>query len=165
MKGGTLSEPEVFLKVITIVYVALVTFGIAFAIQEFNFISLENQLDRETLVIGNTILSTCIAEESSDYPVKALLSEDKINDEIALNPARNKNINCVNFEKSIYIEIYDENKALIHGIGDSNICMVPNPFPSPCEKNVQTRFTFFPAALNRTSEIIPVSVKVFVGVV
>jgi len=155
-----------FMKIFTAAFLAVVLLAMFFAINQYNLIFLENSIDRETLVVGDTILSLdCLTENYGGHPVKALLSENKIDNEILLNQLRNNNINCVNYNKEIYVEIYDNpnfNAAgLLYGIGDSTICK--NPFPNICQKLYSTSVTTFPAALKRASGTEIVNLKIFIG--
>ena len=160
---GTLTISETFMKILTTAFVAIVLVAIFFSLNEYNLIFLENKLDRESVVIGNAILSSCIVENTAaGYPVKGLLSEDKINDEIASNPTRTDNFCLLGYDKRIYVEVYDASGTLLYGTGDSSVCQSP---PSPtCIKKVTTNTATSPAALNRTSEIIQVTLEIFFGV-
>ena len=149
MKGGIFALSETFMKILSTGSVAIVLLAIFFAFNEYSIIYMENRIDRETLVIGDAVLSSCIAEVSNGYPIKGLLSEDKIR--------ANRNMNCLRFSRPIYIEIY--NNTLLYGIGSSAPCLRTNP----CVKRTGTTSTVFPAALNRTTRIIPVNVTVFIG--
>ena len=159
MKGGIFALSETFIKILTTAAFALVLFAVFFALNNYYLIYVENKADRETLVVGNIVLSSCIAENPNNFTIKGLLSEDKVK----LQPT-NRNLDCLaNLNRPIYIEIYDRTIRL-YGIGDSRACKtVP-----PCVKNDTTTFTVFPAALNRSSfgpiPIIPVTVKIFLGV-
>ena len=166
MKGSTFALSETFMKILTTAYVAIVLLGIFFAITQYHIIFVENRTDRETLNAGNAVLSSCIAESdnSGKYSVKGLLSEEKIKEENLRDPFRSENIPCLRYEKGIYIEIYNANKQLLYSAGNSNVCDPANPFPSPCDKKLTATTTTFPAALNRTTEVIPVIVNVSIGV-
>jgi hypothetical protein len=164
MKGGTFDIPEVFIKILSTGLLAFTILAAFFGIQSYHLILLENKMDRESLNIGNAVLSSCIAEVHNGNPVKGLLSEEKINREVLTDPFRRNNIHCLNYNKGIYIEIYDEN-GLSYRIGNSMVCENPYPDPNPCEKRDTTVYTIFPAALNKTTEIIPVTLKIFVGVI
>jgi hypothetical protein len=164
MKGGLFSQSETFLKILSTAYAAIVILAMVFAINQYRLIYLENRASRETLIMGYTILSSnCITELSNDYPVKFLLSEKKIDDEITLNSARNSNPSCLNYNKKIYIEIYDEDNTLLKRFGDSTVCENPYPDPDSCKGNQRTTFSILPGALNITSKIIPVTLKIFLG--
>jgi len=166
MKGGVFALSETFMKILTTAYLAITLLAVFFAINRYNLIYMESKIDRETLVVGNTVLSSCIAESSLGYPIKGLLSECKIIAKVASNQQNDRNIDCLNYIKGIYIEIYNETNAPLYGFGDSRVCNPKNPFPTPCNKTDTTTYTLFPAALNTTtSNIIPVTVKIFVGVV
>jgi len=142
MKGGVFDIAGPFVKIIAAAYVALILLSIFFAINRYYLIFLENRRQRETLLIADTILSSCIAENAGGYPAKGLLSEEKIN---GPNP-----LSCLSYDKKIYVEIY-KNKNLLYAIGDSTFTSTPIN-------------ATLPAALNRTSEIIPVILKVCVSV-
>lgn len=160
MKGDLFDVSGPFVKILETAFLALLLFGIFFAINQYNLIFLENSRDREILVVGDTVLSlSCLTENYGGYPVKALLSEDKINNEIALNPLKNKNINCMNYDKKVYVEIYDKNGNLLYDIGDSSVCQSTNP----CKKLDTTLVTTFSAALKRAAETEVVNLKIFVG--
>jgi len=162
MKGSTFALSETFMKILTTAYVAIILLGIYFALNQYHLIFVENRADRETLNVGNAVLSSCIAEYSGGYPVKGLLSEEKIKEENIRDPFRDENIQCLRYDKGIYIEIYNSNKQLLYGVGNFGVCK--QPFPSPCIKKDTTTTTTFPAALNRTTKIIPVIVNVSIGV-
>jgi len=166
MKGGEFSISETFTKILSTAYLAVVLLAIFFTINNYNLVFLENKIDRETLVVGNTILTSCIAEYSGNYPIKALLSENNISSQ-----TRNANPNCLKFSKGIYIEIYNET-SFMYGFGNPGVCtnrdqLIGRPASDPtrCIKKDTTGFTIFPAALNRTTKIIPVNLTIFVGVV
>ena len=165
MKGSTFALSETFMKILTTAYVAIVLLGIYFALNQYHLIFVENRADRETLNIGNAVLSSCIAEYSGGYPVKGLLSEEKIKEENIRDPFRDENIQCLRYDKGIYIEIYDKSKQLLYGVGNFGVCDQNHAFPD-CIKKDTTTTTTFPAALyNKTSnKIIPVIVNVSIGV-
>jgi len=149
---GKLDISEAFMKILTAGLITMIVASIFFTIYHYNLTLLENKLEREALVVDNVILSSCIAETSGGYPVKGLLSEDKINIEELLNPLKNKNIYCINYDKKIFVRIHDDiDGSLLHEIGDSTILSEPN---------INTTFQ---AALNITSEIIPVTLEIFIG--
>jgi hypothetical protein len=166
MRGGVFSISETFMKILSTAYVGVVFFGIFFAVNQYHIIFVENRMDRETLVAGNTVLSSCIAETRGGYPVKGLLSERIINAKMV----KDRNIDCLNFNKGIYIEIYNLDSQLLYGIGNSNVCensaaIISSPTPLQCNIKGSTSFTVFPSALNTTTNIIPVIVNVSIGVV
>jgi len=157
MKGGAFTLSESFMKIISTGYVAVVLLAIFFAVNEYNLIYMDNRGDRETLVVGDAVLSSCIAENYNGYAVKGLLSEAKIQQKIIANPSRNSNIDCLNYNKGIFIEVYDENNILLQEFGNSTVCTSRYP----C---VTKSFVSFPVALNRTTSIIiPVNVFVYLG--
>ena len=158
MKGGIFALSEMFVKILSIASVALVLLAIFMALNQYHIIYLENKVDRETLAAGNAVLSSCIAEYRDGHSVKALLSESKIVSYIAANPSKDKNLDCLPYERGIYIEVYDGND-LLYGLGDSTVCETTDP----CIKKDATTFTTFPAALNRSGTVIPVTVKVYLG--
>jgi len=158
MKGGIFALSETFMKILSTASVAIVLLAIFFAFNQYTIIYTENRIDRESLVVGDTVLSGCIAESSNGYPIKALLSEEKIiRERYFLNPFRNKNMDCLKFSKPIYIEIYSD--TLLYGIGNSAVCRTIDP----CVKRPATTSTVFPATLNQTTRIIPVNVTIFIG--
>ncbi|MFH1229377.1 MAG: hypothetical protein V1678_03055 [Candidatus Aenigmatarchaeota archaeon] len=165
MKGGIFSNTETFMKILSTGYLTVVLLGIFFAINQYHMIFIENKMDRETLNVGNTVLSSCIAENSTGYVVKGLLSEGKLIAKLNANPARDRNIDCLRFYKGIYIEIYNMNNNLLYGIGDATICVnYPLGATTPCKLNPANDYTTFPAALNTTSSgIIPVMVNISIG--
>jgi hypothetical protein len=167
MKGGIFALSENFMKILETSFLAIVLLSIFIALNQYQLINLENKVDRETLVVGDTVLSSCIAESCCGGSViRGLLSECKIKGKEASNQLNNQNIDCLNYDKGIYIEIYNESNYLLHGFGDSRVCLNRNPFPNSCNKKSTTSYTIFPAAFNLTdSNIIPVTVKIFVGVV
>jgi hypothetical protein len=150
MKGGIFALSETFMKIISTASVAIVLLAIFFAFNQYSLIYTENRIDRESLVVGDTVLSSCIAESSNGYPIKGLLSEEKIRN--------NRNMDCLRYNKPIYIEIYSD--ILLYGIGNPAPCLRINP----CVKRATTTSTVFPAALNQTTRIIPVNVTIFIGV-
>jgi len=159
MKGGIFALSETFMKILSTGAVAIVLLSIFFAFNQYNLIYTENRIDRESLVVGDTVLSSCIAENSTGYPIKGFLSEEKIrNERYTANPSRNRNMDCLKFSKPIYIEIFSD--TLLYGIGNSAACQTIDP----CVKRPATTSTVFPAALNQTTRIIPVNVTIFIGV-
>lgn len=164
MKGSTFALSETFMKIITTAYLAIVLLGIWFALNQYHLIFLENRADREALNVGNAVLSSCIAEYSEGYPVKGLLSEEKIKEENVRDPLREENIQCFRYDKEIYIEIYDTNKKLLYGVGNFGVCDIHHAFPD-CVKKDTTTTTTFPAALyNKTSnKVIPVIVNISIN--
>jgi hypothetical protein len=150
MKGGIFALSETFMKILSTAAVAIVLLAIFFAFNQYNLVYTENRIDRESLVVGDAVLSSCIAESSNGYPIKGLLSEEKIR--------LNRDMSCLRYSKPIYIEIYSS--VLLYGIGDPRPCLRLNP----CVKRVDTTSTVFPAALNQTTEIIPVNVTIFIGI-
>ena len=159
MKGGIFSISETLIKIISVAYVATVILSIFFAINQYHLIFLENRTDRETLIVGNTILSSCIAENSTGYLVKGLLSKNYIEAYMT----KDRNIDCLVFYKGIYIEIYDASNQLLYGIGNSNVCEDYQP-TKPCKLRSTSTYTTFPAALNTTTNIIHVLVNITLGV-
>jgi hypothetical protein len=151
MKGGIFALSETFLKILSTASVGIVLLAIFFTINQYNLIYMENRVDRETLIVGDAVLSSCIAESSNGYPIKGLLSEEKIRN--------NRNMDCLNYDKAIYIEIYSDT-LLLYGIGNPAACSRINP----CQKRSSSTSTIFPAALNQTTKIIPVSVTIYLGV-
>ncbi len=163
MKGSTFALSETFMKILTTAYVAIVLLGIYFALNQYHLIFVENRVDREALNIGNAILSSCIAEYSGGYPVKGLLSKEKIEEENERDPFREENIQCLRYDKGIYIEIYDTSKNILYRVGNFGVCDRHHAFPD-CIKKDTTTTTTFPAALNITNKVIPVIVNVSIGV-
>lgn len=158
MKGGIFALSETFLKILSTAAVAIVLLAIFFTMNQYNLIYMENRVDRETLIVGDAVLSSCIAESYNGYPIKGLLSEEKIKNELIANPSRNRNMDCLKYNKAIYIEIYSD--ILLYGFGNSAACSRINP----CQERASTTSTIFPAALNQTTKIIPVNVIVYLGV-
>lgn len=145
---GKFDISETFMKILSTGLITMIIASIFFTIYHYHLILLENKIEREALVVGNVILSSCIAETSGGYPVKGLLSEYIIT---SLAPPPNP-LSCLNYDKQIFVRIYkDSDGSLLHEIGNSTILSEPN---------INTTFR---AALNRTSEIIPVTLEIFVG--
>ena len=155
------------MKILSLAAFAVIFLAVFFALNQYNLVYMENRLDREAFVVGNTVLSSCIAENYTGYPIKGLLSDERIKN--IFSSYRYENIDCLNFYKGIYIEIYNETPTnpnyLIYGFGNTTgVCtnFIPNP-PIPCIKSSTTYTSSFPAALNRTDRIIPVNVTIYVG--
>jgi hypothetical protein len=165
MKGGIFSNTETFMKILSTGYLTVVLLGIFFAINQYHMIFIENKMDRETLNVGNTVLSSCIAENSTGYVVKGLISEGKVIAKLNANPARDRNIDCLKFYKGVYIEIYNMNNNLLYGIGNSTVCAnYPMSGSVSCIEKSTNDYTTFPAVLNTTSSgIIPVMVNISIG--
>jgi hypothetical protein len=159
MKGGIFSVSETFMKIISTGYVAIVLLGIFFAINQYHIVYMENRLDRETLNVGNTVLSSCIAEERNGYVVKGLLSSEKL-----AAQTKDKNIDCLNFYKGVYIEVFDSQNALLYGVGNGTVCSnYPMGSSDACKGKTTTTNTVFPASLNTANGIIHVIVNVTIG--
>ena len=148
---GDMSISSVLMKIVTTAYIALVLLIMFFAINKYNLTFMENIRDRESLYVGDTVLSSCIAENYQGHVIKGLLSESKINAELLRNPGTITNISCLGYYKEIFIEIRDETDTVLYKIGNSSINMG------------SAAVTLFPATLNRTSSIIPVTLKIFIG--
>jgi hypothetical protein len=181
MKGQIFALSETFVKILSVASLAVVLMAIFFSINQYHLIYLENKADRETLVVGSTVMSSCIAETSNGEPVKGLLSEENI---IPLKDVKNKNIECLKYgissqviggaiipadyvehERGIYIEIYEgSNPKLLYAFGNSGVCQKLEDATGVCRVKETTTFTVFPAALKRSSGIIPVNVIIYVGV-
>ena len=158
---GIFSISQTFMNILITGYIAVVLLGVFFSINQYHLISLENRLEREALIIGDSILTSCLVEESNWFPVKGLFSEYKIEEEETINPSRHMNIHCMNYGKSIYVEIYDLSGNLLHGIGNSKVC--EEAFPRPCKKLSTTTNVTFPASLKQNTRVIPVNAKIYLG--
>lgn len=155
---GVFEIAEFFLKIIQIAYVAVMLLAMFFYINHYNLYFMESGMQREALVIGDGSLSAeCLAETTKNgYQIKALLSEEKIKAEIN---RRLSKVSCLKYNKGIFIEIYDQNNKLIYYFGNSTICSSLNP----CVEKSTTKYSEFPAALNKSVVIEPIKYKFFIG--
>jgi hypothetical protein len=148
MKGGIFTLSEHLMKMLNTAFLSVVLLAVFFAIEQYNLIYVENKIDRETLVVGDTILSAdCIVEVYNNYTIKALFSEQKILLENTKNPRTMTNVTCLNYGKPILIRIYS-GFTLLYEIGNHTASKTS---------------TVFPGALKRATEIIPVTVNVTLG--
>jgi hypothetical protein len=164
MKGGIFALSENFIKILSTAFLAIVLLAIFIALNQYQLINVENRMDRETLAVGSIVLSSNCLIENFNYPIKYLLSQEKIDLEISNNPARNQNPSCLVYDKGIYVEVYDETNAVVRAFGNSGVC---NSLDASyrCDKKSSTAYTVFPAAFDTGNGIIPVTVKIFLGVV
>jgi hypothetical protein len=167
MKGGIFDLSEMFLKILSTASVAIILMAIFFTLNQYHIIYMENKADREALVVGNTVLSSCICDTSGGNAVKGLLSEEKVLAEISSNTDKDRNVDCMKYGKGIYIEIYDE-ETLLYGFGNSGVCEVAWKDRDVskdyvCRKKTSTLTNDFTAVLNKTTNIIPVKVTVYLG--
>ncbi|MFH0929450.1 MAG: hypothetical protein V1818_03785 [Candidatus Aenigmatarchaeota archaeon] len=154
---GAFALSETFIKILSTGVLAIILLAIFLSINNYHLIYAENAIDREALIVGNTVLSSCIAEGYDEgKPIKALLSEEKI--VYKYDSVSESNIDCLEYEKGIYIEIYDED-SLLYGFGDRHVCKSPSN--TICE--VDRGMMVFPAALKGAAIVIPVTVNVYVG--
>jgi hypothetical protein len=164
MKGQIFALSETFVKILSVASLAVVLMAIFFSINQYKLIYTENKGDRESLVVGSTVMSSCIANVSTSEAVKGLLNEDNIK---LFKDIKNQNIYCLKYSKAIYVEIYDGANHLLYGfgnaIGTSSACQVIDPVTKICRPKSNTYYTIFPASLNRSSTIIPVNVNIYLG--
>ncbi|MBN2202971.1 MAG: hypothetical protein JW700_02210 [Candidatus Aenigmarchaeota archaeon] len=158
MKGGIFALSETFMKIISTAFLAIVLLGIFLALNDYTLIYTQNRMERETLVVGNIVLSSCIAEERNEYPVKGLLSEEKIQQ---YENVKNENIDCLDYSKGIYVMI-SRNEEILYSFGNGEVCEdITND--GECIEKPLTYYTDLPASLKRTNDIVPVNVRIFVG--
>ena len=148
---GILKEATLFVKLITISYLAVCLLSIYFALTNYELVFVSNKYDRESLVMGDALLAaSCLAETTYDgIPIKGLLSEDKIKTEKGRSQSYISSISCVRYPRGIYIDISYQDSTL-YNIGDPSVYVVENYNSS------------FPAVLNRSGSMVPVAFTIFV---
>lgn len=147
-----MKEATLLVKIVSLAYLVLVLLGIYFALTNYQLVLVGNRLDRESLVLGDSLLAaTCIAETTPDgFGIKGLLSERKIIDEETAPQPYESHISCLRYPKPVYVEIYQED-ARLHSFGDVNVLGVEGVYNNS-----------FPAVLNTTGGVVPVRFTLFV---